>query len=136
MRPVRPALAGLFAFAIASTLLAGDGLVLVPHTHALGTPPEHQHGLALYRFPIALLGSPADAPVQAARSTEGPSFRLARPLAETLAGASLILLAALLFVAVMPARARVARVAAVLPRAVSQWWAIVPTGPPRGLLSG
>jgi len=131
---MRPALAGLFALALASTVLAGDGLVLVPHSHAPGEPADHPHGIALYRFPIALLGAPADAPQRADDRSGEPSFRLTRPLAETLVGASLILLAGIALVAAVRPVARTSGGVVMVPSAARQWWSLTPTGPPRRAL--
>ncbi len=127
---MRPLVAGLFALAVAATVLAGDGLVLVPHTHGPGTPAEHPHGLALYRFPIALLGEPTDAPAPTTAKT-GPVFRLAAPLSETLAGMSLLLIGAIVVLAVAVPRPRALRSTPAAAPADPQWTAITPTGPPR-----
>lgn len=131
---MRPTLAGIFVLALAGTVLAGDGVVLVPHSHAWGTAADHPHALALYRFPIALLGSPADAAMPAADRGSGPSFRLARPLAETLAGASLVVVAALVIVVAAPTLARALHAVSTVPRRQAQWWSSTPTGPPRLVL--
>jgi len=130
-RYVRPLIAALFTAAVASTLLAGDGLVLVPHTHAPGAPAEHPHGLALYRFPIALLGEPADAPRAAADPTR-TSFRMSTTPAETLVGASLLLLGAVVIVAIDVSRRRVRKTLSLF-LAAQQWSIVAPTGPPRAL---
>jgi hypothetical protein len=129
---MRPLVAGLFALSIAATVLAGDGLVLVPHTHALGTPPDHPHGLALYRFPIALLGEPADAPRAAAEPSRSASFRMASAAAETLIGASLLISTVACFTfAVLCVLARARGELPAILRA--QWSHPAPTGPPRPL---
>jgi hypothetical protein len=129
---MRPLVAALFAVAVGATVLAGDGLVLVPHTHAPGTPLEHPHGLALYRFPIALLGEPADAPRTAPTDPTRSSFRMSTTPSETLVGASLLLLGTALVIAVMASR-RLERAALSVFVAAPQWSAIGPTGPPRAL---
>jgi hypothetical protein len=128
---MRALVAGVFTLALASTILAGDGLVLVPHTHAPGTPQGHPHGLALYRFPIALLGEPADAPRPASDLSAAPSFRMASVTGETLAGASLVLVAGLIALAVATVLLGIARVASAAGVLAEQWSASAPTGPPR-----
>ena len=127
---MRPLIAALFICAVAATVLAGDGLVLVPHTHAPGTPPEHPHGLALYRFPIALLGEPVDAPRARPADDGVASFRLTAPASETFAGMSLLLLVAVVVSFARP-RIQATRPAAFLSRSAPQWAAVTPTGPPR-----
>ena len=120
----------LFSLAVAATVMAGDGLVLVPHTHAPGTPLEHPHGLALYRFPIALLGEPADAPRSTGATNGSASFRMSAPLSETLAGMSLLLIAALVVAVVATPRLAGQRPVPI-PAVGPQWVATPQTGPPR-----
>ena len=129
---MRALVAGIFAVAVAASLLTGDGLVLVPHTHAPGTPAEHPHGLALYRFPIALLGEPADAPRYSAQDQTSASFRMATSPPETLIGASLLLIG-VLAVAAVAASWRHERSVAVPVLGLPQWSQLAPTGPPRAL---
>ena len=129
-RPVRPLIAVLFMAAVASTILAGDGLVLVPHTHGPGIPAEHPHGLTLYRFPIALLGEPADAPRASAADPTRSAFRMGATPSETFVGASLLILGALALTVVAASR-RLERAALSLFVAAPEWCVIAPTGPPR-----
>lgn len=131
---MRLLVAGLFGVAVAAAILAGDGLVLVPHTHGPGTPAEHPHGLALYRFPIALLGEPPDAPQRSAERSTTTAFRLATPAAETILGVSLVLVAAVAVVGAMVPARRATRLSTVQSPVVSQWWTPTPTGPPRRAL--
>ena len=128
---MRPLVALLFAAAVGATVLAGDGLVLVPHTHGAGTPADHPHGLALYRFPIALLGEPADAPRAAPDGSSTATFRMTATLSETLAGMSLLLLAAIVVLAVDAPRTFKPRLAQIADACSPQWSAITPSGPPR-----
>jgi len=128
---MRPLVAALFTLAVAASVLAGDGLVLVPHTHGPGTPAEHPHGLALYRFPIALLGEPADAPRAAVGQSSAATIRMAAPLSETLAGMSLLLVTALVVLVIAAPRPLVRRLNAISDPRGPQWSAITPTGPPR-----
>jgi hypothetical protein len=127
---MRPLLAGLFALALGSTVLAGDGLVLVPHTHALGEPAVHPHGLALYRFPIALLGAPPDAPRRVTPSDGRASFELASPFGETLVGAALLIVGGVAVVALLPLVAS-RSVHASLPVPSEQWSPLARPRPPR-----
>ena len=124
---MRLVVAAVMAVALASTILAGDGLVLVPHTHGPGTPAEHPHGLALYRFPIALLGAPADV---AGPRDDTVSFRMAMPSGELLVGAALLMTAAVAMAAAAATlrRTPLSRIAAA---SAPLWSASTPTGPPR-----
>lgn len=130
---MRLVVTAVFGLAVAGSILAGDGVVLVPHTHGPGTPLGHPHGLALYRFPIALIGAPLDAPPAAAQS-DRPSFRPAQLVGETVAGASLIVAAALVVIVAIPALGRAARVALRNARVAAQWSVPASTGPPRPAL--
>ena len=129
---MRPTLAALFALGLAATVLAGDGLVLVPHAHAAGTPADHPHRLALYRFPIAMLGTPADAPERASEPpSRRPSFRLSAYAGETIAGLALIVATGLIGLAFAARIRRTESAAPVIAWSAPQWCTLTPTGPPR-----
>ncbi len=131
LRPVRALVAGAFVLAIAATVLAGDGLILVPHSHAPGTPAEHPHGLALYRFPIALLSEPTDAPRRASERRSTASFRMTSAASETFVGMSLLLVTGLVALAFAMPRPRVLLAHLPLAIAMARWSTATPTGPPR-----
>lgn len=131
-RAMRHLVAALFAVAVGCTILAGDGLVLVPHTHAPGTPAEHPHGLGLYRFPIALLGSPPGIAAIAGPRDGRPQLRSGDPYGQTFVGASLLLTVGVIFLMAVPAAALASRVTLPI-LAPPQWKPVAIPGPPRKL---
>jgi hypothetical protein len=139
------ALAVVAAAALASTF-AGAGLVVVPHQEPAGSGPRHEHAVAVYRFPLLLLGDAPGVPnveelahhVQAAHAEHlrallglaGPSVGSVHPLAELAAGTVLALLVVAVPRLPRPTRRAVADIP--IPTMVdAQWRSPLASPPPR-----
>lgn len=143
---MRSLASGVFVIAAVASLLAGAGLVVVPHAEPSGSGTMHEHPVTVYRFPLLLVGDAPGVPraeelahhVPAAHQAHlrallglgGPSFEPIHPLAELAAGTVLALLVIAVPRLPRPTRRAIAEIH-FPPLMTAQWRSPLSSPPPR-----